>query len=238
MHLHALPSFFYGCKPGNHRYLYGLLSVMEELHQLRLDYKKGVLEPEHLPDDPIRAFEYWFEEARQICKEPNAMTLATADAHGRASARMVLLKGVDNGGFVFFTNYLSKKGRQIDENPYAALVFYWESLERQVRVEGSLTRLSPDQNDSYFKSRPYGSQLGAWASMQSHEIADRAEMEQKLKALEETYPEGSVPRPSHWGGFHLFPERIEFWQGRSNRLHDRLLFERNDTKWRRCRLAP
>jgi pyridoxamine 5'-phosphate oxidase len=211
---------------------------MEELHQLRLDYKKGVLEPEHLPDDPLRAFEFWFEEARQVCQEPNAMTLATADAQGRPSARMVLLKGVDSGGFIFFTNYLSRKGRQIDENPHAALVFYWEVLERQVRIEGTLSRLSPSENDAYFNSRPYGSQLGAWASMQSHEIADRAEMEQKLKVLEETYPEGSVPRPPHWGGFHLMPLYIEFWQGRSNRLHDRLLFEKTDEHWKRSRLAP
>ncbi len=211
---------------------------MEEIHQLRLDYKKGVLEAEHLPDDPIRAFEYWFEEARQVCQEPNAMTLATADAQGRPSARMVLLKGVDQGGFIFFTNYLSRKGRQIDENPHAALVFYWEALERQVRVEGSLSRLKPELNEDYFKSRPYGSQLGSWASMQSQVIADRAEMEQRLSALAEAYPEGAVPRPPHWGGFHLFPVSVEFWQGRSNRLHDRLLFEREDHHWKRSRLAP
>jgi pyridoxamine 5'-phosphate oxidase len=211
---------------------------MEKIDHLRLDYKKGVLEPEHLPEDPLRAFEYWFEEARQACVEPNAMTLATADAQGRPSARMVLLKGLDTGGFIFFTNYLSRKGRQIDENPHAALVFYWEALERQVRVEGMLSRLTPEQNDAYFFSRPHGSQLGAWASMQSQVIADRAEMEQKLKALEEAYPEGSVPRPPYWGGFHLLPESIEFWQGRSNRLHDRLHYERDGEHWVCKRLAP
>ncbi|MEY3982862.1 MAG: hypothetical protein RL160_419 [Bacteroidota bacterium] len=211
---------------------------MENIHQLRLDYKKGELEPEHLPDDPLRAFEFWFEEARQVSVEPNAMTLATADAQGRPSARMVLLKGLDAGGFIFFTNYLSRKGREIDENPFAALVFYWEALERQVRIEGRLSRLTPEQNDAYFLSRPHGSQLGAWASMQSQVIADRAEMEQKLRALEETYTEGSVPRPPHWGGFCLFPETIEFWQGRSNRLHDRLHYERIGSQWRIQRLAP
>ena len=150
---------------------------MDDIHRLRLDYRKGELDLRDLPEDPIRAFSFWFEEAMLHCQEPNAMCLATADREGRPSARMVLLKGLDRGGFVFFTNYLSRKGQEIDANPHAALVFYWAELERQVRVEGILSRLTPLENDTYFHSRPHGSQIGAWASMQSEPVESREKLE-------------------------------------------------------------
>jgi pyridoxamine 5'-phosphate oxidase len=213
---------------------------MDDIHRLRLDYRKGELGLRDLPEDPIRAFSFWFEEAMLHCQEPNAMCLATADREGRPSARMVLLKGLDRGGFVFFTNYLSRKGLEIDANPHAALVFYWEALERQVRVEGLLSRLSPEENDAYFHSRPHGSQIGAWASMQTREVESREVLEQQLAAYTAQYPEGQVPRPPHWGGFHLKPSCIEFWQGRSNRLHDRIQFRlpEHGQGWERARLSP
>lgn len=213
---------------------------MDDIHRLRLDYHKGELDLKDLPEDPVRAFSFWFEEAMLHCQEPNAMCLATADQEGRPSARMVLLKGLDRGGFVFFTNYLSRKGLEIDANPHAALVFYWAELERQVRVEGILSRLSPEENDTYFHSRPYGSQIGAWASMQSEAVESRVALEEQLAQFTARYPEGQVPRPQHWGGFHLMPSCIEFWQGRSNRLHDRIQFSlpEHGNGWIRKRLSP
>jgi pyridoxamine 5'-phosphate oxidase len=213
---------------------------MDDIHRLRLDYRKGELDLGDLPEDPLRAFSFWFEEAMLHCVEPNAMCLATADREGRPSARMVLLKGLDRGGFMFFTNYLSRKGLEIDVNPHAALVFYWEALERQVRVEGILSRLSPEENDNYFHSRPHGSQIGAWASMQSESIESREKLEAQLAHFTQLYPEGKVPRPPHWGGFHLMPSCLEFWQGRSNRLHDRIQYRlpEHGNGWERVRLSP
>ncbi len=207
---------------------------------LRKSYTRAGLTEADAAADPSEQFQHWLEQAIAAeLPEPNAMTLATATPDGRVSARMVLLKGADETGLVFYTNYTSRKGEQLAANPYAALVFWWAELERQVRFEGRVARLSASESDAYFQSRPLGSRLGAWASPQSQVIPDRATLEQRLAALEQQYAQGSVPRPSHWGGFRLAPETIEFWQGRPNRLHDRLCYCRQaDGRWQRQRLAP
>ena len=168
------------------------------------------------------------------------MILATADGEGRPHGRVVLLKGLDERGFTFFTNYESAKGRQMDHNPYAALVFFWKELERQVRIEGFTEQLSPDESDAYFASRPAGSRIGAWASPQSTVIADRQILEERVLHFEAQYGSGHIPRPVFWGGYRVVPTSVEFWQGRSNRLHDRLEFHREaeHDPWERVRLAP
>jgi len=169
----------------------------------------------------------------------NAMTLATADKDGRPSARIVLLKGIDERGFIFFTNYGSRKARELAENPQAALVFYWGTLERQVCVTGRVSRISREESGAYFKTRPRGSRLAAWASDQSEVVADRSVLERKWKEQQAAFPGGEIPLPESWGGFALDPERIEFWQGRPNRLHDRFRYSRQpDRTWRIERLAP
>ena len=190
--------------------------------------------------DPLKQFQRWFDEARaRVSPLPEAMTLATATTDGKPSARLVLLKQVDDRGFVFYTNYLSSKARDLEANPFAALVFYWPQLERQVRVEGTVTRTSVSESDEYFRSRPRDSQIGAFASPQSEVIANRDVLEQRLAQLEEEYGDREVGRPAHWGGYRLRPERIEFWKGRPGRLHDRLLYERQaDGAWIIKRLAP
>jgi pyridoxamine 5'-phosphate oxidase len=169
---------------------------------------------------------------------PNTMTLATAAPGGRPSARMVLLKGFDRDGFVFYTNYESRKGRELTTNPYAALVLYWARLERQVRVEGRVERVSSEESDAYFASRPLESRLGAWASRQSAPLRSRAELEDRLAQVEEQYSSSDVPRPPNWGGWIVRPEAIELWQGRPNRLHDRFLYTRRPDGWDRVRLNP
>lgn len=192
-------------------------------------------------DDPIPQFERWLEEAlRAEVPEPNAMTLSTATANGIPSARIVLLKGLDKGGFLFYTNYQSQKGRELSENPYAALTFLWHELQRQVRVEGRVERLSPEASTEYFQSRPKSSQIGAWVSPQSQPIESREVLEKREQELWEKYEDAEqLPRPDHWGGFRVLPQRIEFWQGRPSRLHDRIFFERDTSgEWRKSRLAP
>lgn len=190
--------------------------------------------------DPIKHFQLWLNDAIEAqLPLPEAMTLATATPDGRPSARMVLLKQVDNDGFVFFTNYLSAKARQMDANPYASLVFYWPQLERQVRVEGSVVRTSEQESRDYFRTRPRESQIGAWASAQSEVISGRDALEERARELEVLYCDQDIDCPEHWGGYRLTPERIEFWKGRVGRLHDRILYSlRPGGGWSITRLAP
>jgi pyridoxamine 5'-phosphate oxidase len=190
--------------------------------------------------DPIRQFGAWYRDAEATSmREPNAMTLATASREGRPSARIVLLKGFDAQGFVFFTNYESRKGEELDQNPLAALVFHWRELTRQVRVEGRAGRISVEESDAYFQTRPRGSQLGAWASAQSQAIEGREALEQRFKDLAATHEGRPIPRPPFWGGFRLTPDAIEFWQGRLDRLHDRFRYVlAEDGLWTRKRLSP
>ena len=199
-----------------------------------------ILDENLVNPNPIKQFEEWFQAAIDAkLPLPEAMSLATVNREGKPSARMVLLKHVDQSGFVFFTNYRSSKAKELETNANAALVFFWPQLERQVRVEGTVTKTSAEESQEYFASRPRGSQIGAWASPQSQVIATRAELEQRQAELEELYRGREVEWPEHWGGFCLRPDRIEFWKGRSDRLHDRLLYERQpDESWSIKRLAP
>jgi pyridoxamine 5'-phosphate oxidase len=193
-----------------------------------------------LLDDPLALFARWYGEAEAAgAPQRDAVTLASATRDGRPSARVVLLKGIDDRGLTFFTNYESRKGRELAENPYAALVWLSAPLERQVRATGAVERLSAQESDAYFATRPRGSQLGAWASPQSRPLGDRAELEERFAALQRRYAGAPVPRPPHWGGFRLVPRELEFWQGRANRLHDRFAYVRGaDGGWTHTRLAP
>jgi pyridoxamine 5'-phosphate oxidase len=210
------------------------------LSDLRLEYRGERMQRADLDPDPILQFEAWLDEAvRAGLREPNACALATASEEGRPSARMVLLKEVGPRGFVFATNYHSRKSLEIEARPWVALVFYWNPLERQVRIEGRAGRTSPDESDAIFASRPRGARIGAWASPQSQEIPDRETLERRLADAERRFAgREPLPRPEHWGGFRVAPERIEFWQGRPHRLHDRLCYERDERGWRVGRLAP
>ena len=215
------------------------LDAVEDIVRVK---KPAELDERTVDANPVRQFQTWFEDALASgMPMADAMTLCTATAEGKPSARMVLLKGVDESGFVFYTNYRSRKARELDANPFAALVLYWEPLERQVRVEGRVSRISAAESDKYFQSRPRESQLGAMASPQSDVIASRTVLEENYQALEDEYRDESRPvqRPDHWGGYRVVPERIEFWKGRPGRLHDRLLYElQPDGSWRLSRLAP
>lgn len=213
--------------------------ISEALARLRQDYQMSALDEHEAPDDPVLFFEKWFAEARAAGElEPNAMTLATADTQGNPSARIVLLKGLEDGKFVFYTNYQSRKGRELLSNPKAALLFFWQTLERQVRIEGEIIQVRAETSDAYFNERPEGSRIGALASPQSQKIANRAWLEQEYQQLEQKYQGKKIPRPEHWGGFALRPTAIEFWQGRSSRLHDRLFYEKTENAWICSRLAP
>jgi pyridoxamine 5'-phosphate oxidase len=194
---------------------------------------------EALSQDPLEQFEHWFAEAKRAGVEvPEAMTLATADAEGAPSARMVLLKGAGEDGFVFYTGYGSRKSEELEQNPRAALVFYWRPLGRQVRVEGSVERVSEAESAGYFATRPRGSQLAAWASHQSRPLESREELERRYAELEREYEDRDVPLPPHWGGYRLHPEAIEFWEHRENRLHDRIRYTRAREGWKVERLSP
>jgi pyridoxamine 5'-phosphate oxidase len=210
-----------------------------DLAALRRDYALATLDERDVDADPIRQFERWFADAAAArVPEPNAMTLSTATRDGVPSARIVLLKGVDANGFAFYTDYRSRLGAELAENPLAALTFLWKEIERQVRITGSVSRVSTQESDAYFRTRPPGSRLGAWASHQSAVLATREELEARVQDVIGRFPDGDVPLPPHWGGFRVAPDEIEFWQGRPDRLHDRLLYRRGERGWEISRLSP
>jgi pyridoxamine 5'-phosphate oxidase len=212
---------------------------VDHLSRLRKEYARAGLRESDADRDPIEQFRRWFDEALAAdLHEPNAMTLATSTPDGRPSARIVLLKGFDERGFVFYTNYEGRKGEELAANPRAALVLYWGELERQVRIEGRVSLVPDEESDAYFEGRPRGSQLGAWASEQSRPAKDRGVLEERLRELEAEHGDREVPRPPFWGGYRVEPEVIEFWQGRENRLHDRLRYRRSYEGWKVERLQP
>ncbi|TXI96367.1 MAG: pyridoxamine 5'-phosphate oxidase [Burkholderiaceae bacterium] len=206
---------------------------------IRKDYQLASLSEHEVANDPFTQFGAWFEQAMKAeVPELNAMSLSTVNAEGRPSSRIVLIKDFDQRGFTWFTNYDSKKGHDLADNPQAALLFFWSALERQVRIEGRIEKISAEENDTYFHSRPLGSRQSALASAQSQEIASRAELEQKLSEVVEQFGE-QPPRPEHWGGYRLIPDMLEFWQGRSSRLHDRIVYRKQeDGSWKTVRLQP
>ncbi|HPV76366.1 MAG: pyridoxamine 5'-phosphate oxidase [Gemmatimonadetes bacterium] len=209
------------------------------LADLRREYTLASLDLTEVDPDPIVQFMRWFDEARRAeILEPNAMTLATVDADGRPSARVVLLKEVTPLGFVFFTDYRSRKGRDVEANPRAGLCFFWKEIERQVRIGGTVERLAVEESAAYFGSRPLGSRIGAWASVQSAVIPGRDWLEAEVERVRASYPDGDVPLPPHWGGYRVIPDELEFWQGRESRLHDRVRYLPNGSAWRVDRLSP
>ncbi len=214
---------------------------MSDISDIRLSYERAALDESDVARDPFAQFKAWLDEALAAeIVEPNAMTVATVGIDGQPSARIVLLRGYDERGMVFFTNYESQKGHEIATTPRAALLFFWASLERQIRIEGPVERLSAADSDAYFEKRPRGHRLSAWASPQSSKVASRAELDERMQKFDEQFAGVDVPRPEHWGGFRVKPLRFEYWQGRRNRVHDRIVFRRVaiGTPWIAERLAP
>jgi pyridoxamine 5'-phosphate oxidase len=205
---------------------------------LRQEYMRAGLSEAQADADPVQQFERWFEDAlRARLPLPNAMTLATVTSSGAPSARIVLLKGIEQGGFLFYTNYLSRKGRELERRASACLLFLWSELERQVRVDGNVEKVTSEESDAYYATRPLGARLSAWASVQSETVVSRKMLENAMEEARRRYGE-QPPRPPHWGGYRVIPQEIEFWQGRTDRLHDRLLYRRADGTWTIERLAP
>ena len=213
---------------------------MGSIADLRRDYALASLDITDVVADPIEQFRHWFANAAEsLIAEPNAMTIATIGADGAPDARVVLLKGVDARGFTFFTDYRSRKGQDLEAHPQAALVFFWQELERQVRIRGTVVKLSAEESGAYYESRPRGSRIGAWASEQSRVIGDRSVLESRVREVEARFPgETAPPLPPHWGGFLVQPMQVEFWQGRQSRLHDRLRYRLDDGAWVVERLSP
>lgn len=209
------------------------------IEDIRTDYRLAELHEDQVNQDPIKQFKLWFGEALKArVIEVNAMTLSTIDVTGNPSARIVLLKDIEQDGFVFYTNYESDKGKEIALHPVVSLVFFWPDLQRQVRIKGKVEKVSEQIAEDYFHTRPTGSQLGAWASPQSNVIANRAVLEKNLAAIMDEYKDQEIPKPPHWGGYLVIPTSLEFWQGRASRLHDRILYTRGNDKWNIERLAP
>lgn len=216
------------------------LIIMDKIASIRREYSSRTLSEQEVNKDPVKQFLQWFDEAlRSEVLEPNAMHVSTIGLDGRPKGRIVLLKGVEDGRFVFFTNYLSHKGKELEKTPWAALTFFWAELERQVRIEGKVSKLAEAASDEYFHSRPRGSQIGAWVSMQSEEIPGRRFLEERLQEVTKQY-EGVdvIPRPPYWGGYAVEADYFEFWQGRPNRLHDRICYRLENGIWRIARLSP
>ena len=213
---------------------------MQNIADLRKEYSRATLDLSNVHQDPIKQFEKWFDETLQAgVTEPNAMHLSTVDAQGKPSGRIVLLKGITNNKFLFYTNYQSKKGKELEENPACAITFFWPDIERQVRIEGIVERVDAQTSDEYFQSRPRSSQIGAWSSPQSTIINDRSILEQRVLQMEKKFESSKVlPRPHQWGGYQIDPLLIEFWQGRASRLHDRIQYVKIDGVWKAFRLAP
>ena len=211
----------------------------DEIANIRREWSSRKLDESNVSSNPFGQFSEWMREAIDAdILDPNAMTLATADKSGVPSARIVLLKSIDEKGLVFYTNYESKKAKDLLENPRASVVLFWKELERQIRVIGTVEKISQKESEEYFTTRPYESQIGAWASKQSSELKGRESLEKKFVEIKSKYPEGKVPLPDFWGGFRIIPEQFEFWQGRPSRLHDRIAYIKEKVKWKIVRLAP